>query len=316
MRIYGVDFGNVLNSSGARGFCKEGYWFHGFVPGLNYGGATFVAKTTTLHAREGNMPLKGSMAPVQKFPRCVVVKPRKGVVLNSVGLSGPGMEALTDRWLEDRSLFGTPWMISLMSVAGTPAERRDEVREMALVLRRKGIWSLAGLQLNLSCPNVGLDPVSLSQEGLAQLDELEYLGMPTLVKVSVLFPVKAALRLLDHPACHGIVCSNTVPWGKLPDRIDWRGLFGSDESPLAHLGGGGLSGKPLLPLVAEWIRELRFQGATKPVVGGGGILMPGDADVLLDAGADAVELGSVSILRPWRIRSIIRHVNRRCNMRG
>ena len=48
-----------------------------------------------------------------------------------------------------------------------------------------------------------------------------------------------------------------------------------------------------------------------PIVGGGGILSVRDAFDMLDAGANAIELGSVSILRPWRVAGIIRAVNRR-----
>jgi dihydroorotate dehydrogenase len=132
-----------------------------------------------------------------------------------------------------------------------------------------------------------------------------------MVKLNALVSPHLAAKLASHDVCDAIVCSNTIPWGQLPNQIDWERLFGTDTSPLASLGGGGLSGKPLLPIVEDWIRAARASGLRKPIVGGGGVLSSGDADRLIDAGASAIELGSVSILRPWRVAGIIRHVNAR-----
>jgi dihydroorotate dehydrogenase len=144
------------------------------------------------------------------------------------------------------------------------------------------------------------------------LDLFRPVQVAVMAKVAVTVPPEAVRDALqDHPGCDAVVCSNAVPWGRLPDSIDWRGLFGDGGSPLAHLGGGGLSGKPVLPLVRDWIRKARSVGLTKPIVGCGGVLARQDADQLIDAGADGIELGSVSILRPWRVRGIVRHVNSR-----
>jgi len=56
----GIDFGPVWGASGVLGFFGEGYWYHRYWKpfGLNFSGVTFVAKTTTLKERSGNMPLK------------------------------------------------------------------------------------------------------------------------------------------------------------------------------------------------------------------------------------------------------------------
>jgi len=92
----------------------------------------------------------------------------------------------------------------------------------------------------------------------------------------------------------------------LPERIDWWGIFGSSESPLKQYGGGGLSGYPLLSIVAEWISEIRSEGAKIPIIGGGGVLKKSDVNLLWQSGASAIMIGSVSNLRPWRIRGIIK----------
>ncbi|MEK7078406.1 MAG: hypothetical protein AAB911_02450, partial [Patescibacteria group bacterium] len=111
--------------------------------------------------------------------------------------------------------------------------------------------------------------------------------------------------IANHSACDAICISNTIPWGQLPDRIDWEGLFGSKISPLAHLGGGGLSGKPLLPLVIDWITKARRVGLRKHINAGGGILSIKDGMKVFMAGADSISLGSIAFLRPWRVEGII-----------
>jgi dihydroorotate dehydrogenase (NAD+) catalytic subunit len=131
------------------------------------------------------------------------------------------------------------------------------------------------------------------------------LEIPVILKVNVLTPIEAIIKIADSGLCDAITVSNTIPWGQLPELIDWKGIFGTDESPLKHLGGGGLSGYPLLPIVAEWIYQAKNQGISIPIIGGGGILKRSDVGTLFAIGADAISIGSVAILRPWRIRGII-----------
>jgi dihydroorotate dehydrogenase len=312
MVLRGIHYANIFNASGARGWLGEGYPFHKYWKhfGLRYEGCTFVSKTTTLHPRKGNMPFHPkTFQPTEFLPKCVVVKPWAGVVLNSIGLSGPGADRLIDRWCVE--MKEDPFFISFMSVEPTAEARLHEARQfVGLLLRRYAkLPRHMGIQVNFSCPNVGLDTSTLVEEVTSTLNEFAHLELPCLAKLNVLFPVEAAVQLQTHAALDGIVMGNTVPWGKLPEKIDWRGLFGSEVSPLARFGGGGLSGKPLLPLVADWVLQARKAGFSKVIIAGGGILDTDDADRLLDVGADGLELGSVSILRPWRVAKIIRYVN-------
>ncbi len=325
MQLRGIDFGYVLNASGARGWYGEGYWYQRWLRpvGLDWRGSTFVGKTTTLAPRAGNMPLDVYSRPLELKPKCIIVKPWKGVVLNAVGLSGPGAAQVVSEWFwRDRLTMGAqlptgPKMMSFMPVGPTMEDRIQETQGFVeIFLSQFGPGhSLRGqlaVQLNLSCPNVGLDPQALLRESQALLDHMGDLGVPVLVKVNATFPVYMVAKIAEHSSCDAIICSNTIPWGKLPERIDWKGVFGSSVSPLAHLGGGGLSGAPLLPIVCDWIQEARHVGIGKPIVGGGGILSTGDVKRMFSAGASAVEIGSVAILRPWRVRSLIRKAGGRC----
>lgn len=318
MRLRGIDFGPVLDASGVRGFFGEGYAHHALWKpfGLRFSGSTFVAKTTTFAPRAGNMPLGDDLRPRQLKPGCVVVKFGKGVTLNAVGLSGPGAKALFERGLWQRR--ADPFFISFMSVAPTMTERLAELGAFVMEFGRHlpAFEAPVGLQMNFSCPNVGIAHGGLVEEVAWSLRLASMLDVPLMPKFNALLPVEAAAEIAALPYCDGICVSNTLPWGTLPERIDWKQLFGSDVSPLAKFGGGGLSGAPLLPLTAEWVARARSAGIRTPINAGGGIMSRADVETLRDTGADSVFIGSVAILRPWRVHSLIRHAHRQFERRS
>ena len=313
MELRGIDFGHVLDASGVRGWFGEGHPFHRWIPfGLSFAGSTFVAKTTTLEPRDPNGALArdGLTTRVLRQP-CVRVDWRRGIVLNALGLPGPGVEALlaTGRWQRRTE----PFFLSHAAVAETADGRLDEVRRFVRILKAAlpDFAAPVGLQVNFSCPNVphgepAPDPVAGFR---AELDEYTALGVPLMIKLSVTQPVAEARSIAEHPACDALCVSNTIPWGEMADRIDWQALFG-DRSPLERFGGGGLSGAPLLPLVTEWIAEARREGIKVPINGGGGILRSADVEVLRRAGASSVFVGTIAMLRGWRLSRTIRHANR------
>jgi len=309
MRLRGINFGSVFVASGALNFFGEGWKHHKFfklLPGFNFEGVTFVSKTTTLNYRKGNLDLDANLQPLSLFPDCVRVYPIKNVVLNSVGLSGPGAEYLFARNVWQKRT--EPFLISFMAVASTKEERVGEAKEFAKILTRElpNFSAKIGLELNISCPNTSHDPVVLIGDAVDQLRTFIKLGIPIVLKVNVLTPLNAMTQIVNSGMCNAVTVSNTIPWGQLSDEVDWRGIFGSIDSPLKHLGGGGLSGYPLLPIVAEWISGVRKSGISIPIIGGGGILKKADVDLLHQCGANAIMVGSVAILRPWRVQGIIK----------
>lgn len=307
MILRGVDFGNVLCSSGSLGFFGDGYWYHSaFRPlGLDFSGCTFVSKTTTLRAREGNMRLKpDGVTPSELVPGCIRVKWSKGTVLNSVGLSGPGAKALFEagKWQQRKK----PFLISFMSVESTPGSRLEELREFVYLFGRylPDFKAKVGLEVNFSCPNVGVSHSDLAREVAASVDMASRLNIPVVPNLSPDVPVETGSSLVGT-GCDAISVSNTVKFGNVPDKIDWEKWWG-EESPLKGLGGGGISGAPLLPLVVEWGKKVFQRPFPIPLVLGGGILSMQDAEEVISTGADAVKLGTVGMLRPWRVRGIVR----------
>lgn len=316
MILRGIDFGNVLVGSGTQGFFGEGYWYHKYFKplGLDFEGSTFVAKTMTLRPRKGNMPLKeDGITPKERFPKCIKVYPRKKIVLNAVGLSNLGAEFLFKYggWQKIKK----PFFISFATVGESFEMRYLETINFAIMLKKflPSFNAPVGLQVNDSCPNikkVKTDALKPAEEMKKILEILSaHVSTPSISKISVLMSVETAKEIADDPNCDSLCVSNTIPWGALPDKINWKKLFGTDVSPLAEFGGGGMSGKPLLPIVAEWLSDARRIGITKPIIAGGGILSPDDVNVLKNAGASSVSASSVAILRGWRVKKIIRRAN-------
>ncbi|MDE2037636.1 MAG: hypothetical protein KGI69_00215 [Patescibacteria group bacterium] len=318
MILRGIDFGSIIGASGMQGMFGEGYPFHSFYRAIfgkrfSFDGVTFTAKTVTLNRNEGNMPLKeDGITPVDLFPECIHVSLRSwlhGAALNAVGLSNFGAEFYFDtgRWQDRRDSF----FLSFMAIGTTPEERLEEwVSFLKLFMKRFKEFRRCqvGIQVNRSCPNVGLDhgkPAGEEKDFLDAADKILSPAVPIGLKFNVLADPMAVAAIAKHDRCDAIFVSNTLPWGSLPDRIDWEGIFGSKESPLKKFkGGGGMSGKPLLPLVIGWLDRARGY-VRKPIVAGGGVLGPDDMRLLSYCHPDAASVGSVAILRPWRLASTI-----------
>jgi dihydroorotate dehydrogenase len=308
VKLRGIDFGHVLDASGARSWFGGGHLFHPFIPGLSFEGSTFVAKTTTLHANRGNANMRRDGLTPRVFPqRSVKVNLREAAVLNAFGLSGPGLRVLLDhgRW----QAMTRPFFLSFMAIAQTPEARLDEVRGFVRMLKPelRNFAAPVGLQVNFSCPNVHAN--KYIEDFAAHLAEYQALGIPIMVKLSAAQDVDLALQIAGFDGCDALCVSNSIPWGALPDRIDWRGLFGS-RSPLEQFGGGGLSGAPILAVVVDWVKKAFARGLRKPLNAGGGITKPEDVDLLVNAGARSIFVGSIAIVRGWRLQKTIQRANR------
>ena len=322
MKLRGIDFGPCLDAPGTRGFFGRGYPFHRIplVGGMiwNFSGSTFVAKTTTTTARVGNMPLRGSkydFEPYHLFPKCIWSDMTRQIALNSVALSGPGAHVLfaQQKWQKRTE----PFMLSWMPIGDENTwvrQANDFVDTWKEFTPSTSTTSKVGLQVNITCPSTGADLAKLAEKVHILLDILQVLNVPLMVKLNLLVDPAHAVKISEHHACDAICISNTIPFGELPEKVNWKELF-PIGSPLARrhaaYGGGGLSGKPLLPLVVNWLERAFDAGLKKPVNAGGGILEANDVNFLvqramLRPGVDSVFIGSIAMLNPLGIRSTIR----------
>lgn len=316
--LNGINFGKVFCAPGARGFFGEGYPFHRLWQwfGMTWSGTTLACKTTTLEPLKGNLPLgEDGITPLERRPRCIVAWPWSGHVLNAVGLSRPGAKALLadGRWQRNPG----PFFLSFMAVGKTLPDRLTKMNYFVKLLGHylplfttysEDEASRVGLQINLACPNVGLHSRQVGElvsEAEQMLDIAAALNIPLVLNFNALTPVEVLWQSAQHPDCAALWIANTIPWGS--DGIDWKRQFGSEVSPLEKRGlsPGGLSGPACLPLTIAKVKELRSLDKTIPIVAGNGIQSPTDVQAVAEAGANAIAIGVVGMVRPWRMQAII-----------
>lgn len=322
MVLRGIDFGPIGGGSGALSFFGEGYWPHkvykklfpyAFCPEL----LTFCAKTMTLPPRrgkrygeEGNLELAADgVSPKEWFPDCIKMGVRGflgGYMANAVGLANMGA-----RWLLDQEKWQKRTEPFFLSFASVEKERADVLLEAKNFRVLIEFWKDAfrapfGLQVNISCPNTGIDMSTAAYNAEAQLDVFSELGIPLVLKFSTETPVNLICNITKHPACDAIIVSNTIMWGE-GRYVEWNKLFGSKGvSPLARYGGGGLSGAPCLPEVRKVIGYLvTRRGFDKPIIASGGISRPRDIDAVKKIGARGVEVATALFTCPWGIRDLV-----------
>ena len=304
--------GRIYCAVGARGFYGEGYPFHRWWKylGMDWEGMVLAAKTGTMSRVVGNMPLgKDGITPLELEPACIFVEPITGHMLNAVGLSNPGYPFLLEKGIWQT--LPNPFCLSFMAMSETKEERLEETREfVALLSSHLPFRSAIALQFNCGCPNAGHDLSKLIDE-LGETFELaadlrQRYGISLIANFSVAASPEAMIETALLPLCDGLWIANTVRFGH--PAIDCRGIFGTDTSPMILRGfdkEGGISGPACLPLAIDRVMAVRAE-LDIPIIAGNGIQRPQDVVRMFAAGADAVAVGCVAIVRPWRMRAITR----------
>ena len=249
---------------------------------LNRLGALYT-KGTTRHPRSGNAP-----------PR---VAETAGGMLNSIGLQNPGVDWVREHYAPRFASWRTPVVVN---VAAESAE--DYVH---CARRLDGVDGVAGLELNVSCPNIahGLD---FGRDPLAAGRLVEAVRTATSMHVMVkLSPnvtdIGAVARAVEAAGADSVSAVNTYVGMKI-HRASGR--------PVLPQGTGGLSGPAIHPLALAAVAEVRAAVAI-PVVGVGGIT---DADSAVDffiAGAVAVQVGTATFVDPWTAVHILDRLQER-----
>jgi dihydroorotate dehydrogenase (NAD+) catalytic subunit len=293
----GVQF-SCIASAGSRGWAggDEG---HGLARGWKWPWSKLwpnipvVTKTLTRLPRKGNLTFWRPWRCVRPIPGS-----RWGGLINAVGLTNPGLEGWIGRYhpkVQER-----PYPVFVSIQADTPSEATWMTSLLDL-----SCAGIAGIELNLSCPNT----CHAGGGGGKTSDALkiysacrETTSLPVIPKLGwyddyVLFCRKVLEEYGSLPAVHLI---NTLPWP----------AASVGPSPLARYGlVGGVSGRPLVPYARMALRAMTKSLPQVPVISGGGVMDTDEAVTRMGMGAATVSLGSVYLLRPWRVRGIINSVN-------
>ena len=274
----------VLVASGTFGYGVE----YGEVVDVQALGA-ICCKGTTLKPRIGNQPPRVTETPAG--------------MLNSIGLQNPGVDGVIERYAR----LWASWQVPvLVNVAGESIE--DYV---AVVRKLDGVPGIAGIELNISCPNVGkggtqfaVDPEAAGAVTAAVRRATE---LPLMVKLSPsVADVRSIALAIEGAGADAISAVNTLS-GIALDRDRRRPLLGNVY--------GGLSGPAIKPVALRVVYEVA-QAVRIPVVGIGGI---GSLDDVLDflmAGASAVQVGTAIFADPTLPLRLIEELHAYCATHG
>lgn len=227
-------------------------------------------KGTTLLPRAGNPP-----------PR---VAETAGGMLNSIGLQNPGVEHVAAVYAPQFASWQVPVVVNV--AAG------DIEEYLAIIRRLDGVEGVAGIELNISCPNIarGLD---FGRDPAAAARVVEAARTVTSLSLTVkLSPnvtdIAAVATAVEAAGADAISAVNTYVGMKIHLGI---------RAPVLPRGTGGLSGPAIKPLALAAVAAVR-DAVRIPVVGVGGIHTGDDALEFFVAGADAVQVGTANFADP------------------
>ena len=289
--LMGINFPNLVGL--AAGLDKDGVAVEGLAR-LGFGHLELGAVTP--RPQEGN-------------PRPRLFRlPDAQALINRMGFNNAGAAALAERIAklkQEGRMANTPIGVNIGKNQATPmSEAVDDYLACMEALHSCADY----LTVNLSSPNTpGLQELQHGdalaallgalKERQAQLESQHGRHVPFCVKLSPDLDdgaLDAVADALLRFQVEGLVAGNSTLARPLPP-----GLKHGDEP-------GGLSGAPLAPLALSMVRRLRRRlGPSLPIIGCGGLMSAADAQAMLQAGADLVQIYTGLIYRgPSLVRSI------------
>jgi dihydroorotate dehydrogenase (NAD+) catalytic subunit len=242
--------------------------------------SAFVSKTITPEPRAGNEPQRIWETPTG--------------MINSIGLPNKGLEGFLGEDLPSLAELPVPLIVSVMAT-----NREDFARLVQGVGDRDEV---AGLELNVSCPNVhsGLIVGEQPAETEALLEHLRpFSEKPLIVKLTpnVANPADVAVAA-EQGGADAISLINTLKASAIDP---------ATGTPGVAAGHGGLSGAAVRPVA---IAQLRVVAAAVhiPIVGMGGISSGDDAMEFFSAGATLVAVGTENFRDPRAGERVAREI--------
>ncbi|MFZ0614289.1 MAG: dihydroorotate dehydrogenase [Desulfobacterales bacterium] len=263
----------VLTASGTFGYGRE---FETYVDLNRLGG--IVVKGLSLAPSRGNRP-----------PR--IVETACGM-LNAIGLENVGIEAFVAEKLPFLQKLSTPVFVNIYG--------KTVMEYAALAQRVAALDAVAGIEVNISCPNVtaggvafGVDPDAAGRVVRAVRKET---AKPLIVKLSPnVTDITLIARRAEAEGADALSLINTIT-GMAVDIVSRRPV-------LANIT-GGLSGPAIKPVALRMVWQV-CQAVRLPVIGIGGITTARDALEFLIVGASAVQVGTANFINPRATMDIL-----------
>ena len=271
VNLAGIEMVNpFMTASGTSGYGPE----HGKLVDLRRLGA-FVTKAISPEPRKGNPPER------------IVETP--GGMLNAIGLANIGLDRFITEKVPYLEEVGIPVIVNVVG---------HSVEDYLTVCRRlDGVPCIAGLELNVSCPNVadglefGTDPDRLRSLVGAVRGEVGRAKL--IVKLSPnVTDITATASAAIEAGAEVLSIINTV-YGMAINVDTWKPILANRT--------GGLSGPAVRPIAVYMIHKVYSKvakAAGVPIIGMGGVSNWRDAVELLLAGATAVAVGTALFVDP------------------
>jgi dihydroorotate dehydrogenase (NAD+) catalytic subunit len=274
----------ILVASGTFGYGIE----YGDVVEVDRLGA-ICCKGTTLKPRIGNVTPRVTETP--------------GGMLNSIGLQNPGVDAVIEKYAAIWTGWKTPVIVN---VAG------ESVGDYVEVVRRlDGVPGVAGIELNISCPNVGKGGLQFAIDadaaGSVTAAVRRATDLPLLVKLSPnVADVRPIARAIADAGADALTAVNT---------LSGIAVAPSRTKPLLGNIYGGLSGPAIKPVALRIVYEVS-QIVDIPVVAIGGVTELADVLDFLAVGAVAVQVGTAIFADPTLPVRLVDELTADCRRRG
>jgi len=286
VRIGSVTFAQpVMTASGTAGHAAE------LAPYMDLSAIGAVVVKSLYHS-----PWPGNPAPR--------VHPLPSGMINAVGLQGPGIEAWIAHDLPALEAAGAKVVASIWGRSVDDYARGAAM--LAPVAPR-----IAALEVNLSCPNLEGRGGIIAHDADVSAEVVgacRVAGLPMWAKLSPNTDriVEVASAVVGAGA-DALTLINTVV-GMAIDVESARPELGN--------GGGGVSGRAIHAVALRAVHDVRKELRDVPIIGVGGISTGVEAIAMMQAGANAVQVGTASFLRPDATLRVLNEMHRWMSTHG
>ena len=240
----------------------------------------------------GGIVVKGlSLKPYPGNPPPRIMETTGGM-LNSIGLQNIGVDSFIKEKLPLLRNYDVAIFVNIFG---------HTIEEYVNIARRLSeTEGIAGLEVNISCPNIKKGGMSFGKEpkqaGLLTKRIRKATSLPLMIKLTPqASDIAEVAKRVEGEGADSISLVNTF----LGMAIDV-----DTATPLLSTITGGLSGPAIKPIALRMVWEVA-QKVSIPVVGLGGIASYRDALEFMIAGAQAVQVGTANFINPTICREII-----------
>lgn len=253
--------------------------------------------------RLGAIVTKGlSLRPKAGNPTPRIAETSSGM-LNAIGLQNVGVDDFIKFKLPFLREINTPVIVNFFG------NTLDEYGEVAARLAE--IPEVAGLELNISCPNVKQGGIVFGTDPKAAVEVVSLVrrrsSKPLIVKLTPnVTDITLVAKAVEEAGADALCCINT---------LTGMAIDVKSRKPLLANITGGLSGPAIRPVAVRMVYQVA-RAVDIPVIGVGGIVHGVDALEFLIAGATAVQVGTANFVDPRAMLNVIEEIEAFCVAEG